>query len=325
MDYDRLKMDLSQITLTQMRYAIAIAETGSFKAAAERCFVSQSGLSMQVMKLEELLGVRLFDRSKKPTLITSEGEGALAQMRVILRELERLGRIVEEEDEPSGIFRLGVIPSLAPTLIPLFLSDFMARYPRVELKIEELRTEEIIDHLLRDTLDAGLAAIPLLESGLREISLAHERLFAYLPPGDPLLEKKRIRQGELHDRPLWMLSEGHCFRNQVLSFCETVAAQSESDGVDFESGSFETIVRLVDRGMRATLLPAMVAHSLPEPRREAQLRRFVDPEPVREIGLVTAREDLRRGVTEALAASLIEAMKPILGGEPSRMKILEPR
>lgn len=318
-------MDLSQITLTQMRYAIAIAETGSFKFAAERCFVSQSGLSMQIMKLEELLGVRLFDRSKKPTLITADGEGAIAQMRVILRELERLGRIVEEDDEPSGIFRLGVIPSLAPTIIPLFLADFMERYPRVELRIEELRTEEIIERLLRDTIDAGLAAIPLHESGLREISIAKERLFAYLPPRDPLLSKKSVRQGELKDRPLWVMSEGHCFRNQVLSFCKAGAHHQEADRVDFESGSFETIVRLVDRGMRATLLPAMVALSLPEARREAQLRRFADPEPVREIGLVTAREDLRRGVTEALAQSLGEAMEAFLGGGPPKAKILDPR
>src|SRR5690554_3679874 len=318
-------MDLSQITLTQMRYAIAIAETGSFKFAAERCFVSQSGLSMQIMKLEELLGVRLFDRSKKPTLITSEGEGAIAQMRVILRELERLGRIIEDEDEPSGIFRLGVIPSLAPTLIPLFLADFMARYPRVELRIEELRTEEIIERLLRDTIDAGLAAIPLDEPGLRELSPANERLLAYLPPNDPLLAKEQIDQDALKDRPLWVMSEGHCFRNQVLSFCKAGAPQQEIDRVDFESGSFETIVRLVDRGMRATLLPAMVALSLPEARREAQLRRFADPEPVREIGLITAREDLRRAVTDALAESIGEAMRDSLGSDPNAMTVLDPR
>src|SRR5690606_6640319 len=166
----------TQVTLTQLRYAVAVAESASFRIAAAKSHVSQSGLSMQVHKLEELLGVVLFDRSKKPVLVTPEGEAAIAQMRQVLRETERLGQIVAEEDEPSGRYRLGVIPTLAPTVLPLFLGELIARHPRVELVIEELQTEEIIQRLAADTLDAGLASTPLGVPGLREEVLGRERM-----------------------------------------------------------------------------------------------------------------------------------------------------
>jgi LysR family hydrogen peroxide-inducible transcriptional activator len=196
-------MDLSQVTLTQMRYAVAIADSESFRAAAERSHVSQSGLSMQIQKLEELLGAVLFDRGRKPVMLTSEGERAIAQMRVVLRETERLGQTLAEETEPAGPFRLGVIPTLSSTLIPLFLKPFVGRYPRVELTIEELKTDDIIARLHADTLDAGLAATPLDEAGLHEHPLGIEPMLAYLPPGDPLLDKAQITQSALAARELW--------------------------------------------------------------------------------------------------------------------------
>src|SRR5436853_2497788 len=237
-------MDLSQVTLTQMRYAVAVEDRGSFRQAAERCHVSQSGLSMQLGKLEQLLGVVLFDRGKKPLLVTPEGGPALAQMRAILRETERLGQVVAEGDEPAGRFRLGVIPTLAPTLLPLFIGAFSAAHPRVELMIEELKTEEVIARLRADTLDAGLVATPLGVSGLREEALGLERLLAYLPPGDPLLRRKTVSQAALSGRDLWIRPEGHCFRSQVLSYCGSEPHPHPAP-VQFESGSFETLIRIV--------------------------------------------------------------------------------
>src|SRR6187551_550016 len=154
-------MDLSQVTLTQMRYAVAVAETLNFRVAADATHVSQSGLSMQIQKLEELLDVVLFDRSKKPVLITPAAESVLAQMRRVLRETEKLAQLALEEKEPGGRYRLGVIPSLSSSTIPLFLRKFLETYPRVELVVEELKTEEIIARLQTDTLDAGIAATPL--------------------------------------------------------------------------------------------------------------------------------------------------------------------
>jgi LysR family hydrogen peroxide-inducible transcriptional activator len=317
-------MDLSQVTLAQMRYAVAIADAESFRVAAERCHVSQSGLSMQLQKLEDLLGAVLFDRGKKPVMLTPEGVAAVAQMRTILRETERLGQILAEESEPSGRFRLGVIPTLASTVLPLFLKRFVDSYPAVELLIEELKTSEIIARLHADTLDAGLVSTPLAEAGLHEVLLAHEPLLAYLPAGDPLLAKKTVPQSALQQRELWVMPEGHCFRTQVLAFCGA-DWQNEPARARFESGSFETLIRLVDAGMGATILPALVVRGLDARKRDAQVRPLAGATPVREIGLITARTELRRRVVDALVSVLREELEGALGKSPRRAQVLEPR
>lgn len=315
-------VDLSQVTLTQMRYAVAIQDTGSFRLAATACHVSQSGLSMQLQKLEDLLGQVLFDRSKKPVLVTPAGEPALAQMRAVLRETERLGQIVAEGDTPSGRYRLGVIPTLSPTVIPLFLGPFIRAYPDVELVVEELKTAEIVARLRADTLDAGLLATPLDTPGITEKVLGLELMHAYLPPGDPLATQREITQAQLGDRAVWVMPEGHCFRSQVLSYCRT-RTPAEA-GVRFESGSFETLIRLVDDGLGATVLPDLVVRELPPARRRRQTRPLVSPAPVREIGLVTSRADLRRRVTDALERTIRTGLAKVLTPVPRRAKRLDP-
>lgn len=316
-------MDLGQVTLTQMRYAVAVEDEQSFRLAAETCHVSQAGLSMQLRKLEELLGVVLFDRGRKPLLVTPEGAPVLAQMRTVLRETERLGQVVAEGDEPAGPFRFGVIPTLSPTVLPLFLGRFAAAHDRVELTVEELRTEEIIARLRADSLDAGLLATPLRVPGLREEALGREAMLAYLPPGDPLLRRKTVSQAALRERDLWIMPEGHCFRSQVLSYCGS-APRRERLPIRFESGSFETLVRLVDEGLGATVLPELVVQGLPAARRRAQVRPLVAPVPVREIGLVTAREHLRRRVSEALAAAVREGLGRALPAASRSAVVLDP-
>lgn len=316
-------MDLSQVTLTQMRYAVQIEQTGSFRLAASASHVSQSGLSMQLQKLEDLLGTVLFDRSKKPVLLTATGASALAQMRVILRETERLGQIVADGGEPGGRYRLGVIPTLSPTVIPLFLGPFTRAYPRVELVVEELKTADIIARLRADTLDAGLLATPLGVPGIHEEVLGLEGMVAYLPPGDPLAKRHEIAQSDLAERTLWVMPEGHCFRSQVLAYCSP-HKQERTAGVRFESGSFQTLVKLVDDGLGATVLPDLVVRELPAARRKAQARALVSPAPVREIGLVTARSDLRRSVTEVLEARIRAALATVLSPTPKRAKRLDP-
>ncbi len=305
-----------------MRYATAVEDARSFREAADRCHVTQSGLSMQIGKLEELLGVVLFDRGKMPLLVTPDGAPALAQMRAILRETERLGQVVAEVDEPAGRFRLGVIPTLAPTVLPLFLGGFVAAYPRVELTVEELKTEEVIARLRAAALDAGLVATPLGIAGLHEEPLGRERMLAYLPPRDPLLKRQSVSQAALRERDLWIMPEGHCFRSQVLSYCGS--APRPPARIQFESGSFETLIRLVDGGLGATVLPELVVSGLPAARRQRQARPLVAPTPVREIGLVTARNHLRRRVRDALAAAMREALDATLGPATRSAVVLGP-
>lgn len=315
-------MDLSQVTLTQMRYAVAVARAENFRLAAELCHVSQSGLSMQIQKLEESLDLVLFDRGKKPVKETHAGSIALTQMRSILRETERLGQLAAEEDEPAGPYRLGVIPTLSSTVLPLFLGTFVREYPRVDLVVEEMKTADIIANLHSDTLDAGIAATPLHVPGLHETPLAHESLLAYLPPGDPLLRKKSVTQAQLEKRDLWIMPEGHCFRSQVLSYCR--GTPKSLGPLRFESGSFETLIQLVDDGLGATILPRLVADRLPQRKQTAQLRTLTGPAPVREIALVRARQDLRRGVSEALLATVKTKLEERLSPASRRSLILEP-
>jgi LysR family hydrogen peroxide-inducible transcriptional activator len=218
---------------------------------------------------------------------------------------------------------LGVIPTLSPTVLPLFIGRFAATYPRVELVIEELKTEEVIARLRADTLDAGLVATPLGIAGLREEALGLEPMLAYLPPGDPLLRKKTVSQAALSERDLWIMPEGHCFRSQVLSYCGADPKPRPSR-IQFESSSFQTLVRLVDEGLGATVLPELVVQGLPAARRRRQVRPLVAPTPVREIGLVTARSHLRRRVTEALAAEIRNGLARALPSASRGAVVLDP-
>jgi LysR family hydrogen peroxide-inducible transcriptional activator len=193
----------------------------------------------------------------------------------------------------------------------------------VELVIEELKTREIIDRLQADTLDAGLAATPLHVSGLHEARVGLEPMLAYLPPGDPLLRRKSVTQGDLTDRELWVMPEGHCFRSQVLAWCKSEGRRGPAR-VRFESGSFETLIRLVDGGLGTTVLPALVASGLSAARRRARVRPLTAPVPVREIGVVTARTDLRRHVSEALVESIREALDRALEPVAGRSVVLDP-
>ncbi|MET0390960.1 MAG: hydrogen peroxide-inducible genes activator [Polyangiales bacterium] len=316
-------MDLHQVTLTQMRYAVAVDELRNFGLAAQQCRVSQSGLSMQIHKLEDLLRTVLFDRGKKPVLVTPEGAAAIAQMRRVLRETERLGQVASDQETPAGAFRVGVIPTLSSSVIPLFLRPFMARYPRVELSIEEIQTEEIIARLKTDTLDAGLAATPLGVPELHEDVVGREVLSAYLPEDDPLLRKKALAQSDLEGRELWIMPEGHCFRSQVLSYCGTKRTPAPSQ-VQFESGNFETLIRLVDEGLGATVLPALIVQRLSRKQQAARVRPLTGPTPVREIGLVRARTEYRRAISSALAETVRSALAEALGPAPRRSLVLDP-
>jgi LysR family transcriptional regulator, hydrogen peroxide-inducible genes activator len=302
-------VDLTSVTLTQLRYAVALDRWRSFRVAARRVNVSQPALSMQVSKLEETLGVHVFDRSKNPVVPTAHGERVLAHARKLLRECERLGEIANETESVAGVYRLGVIPTLAPTLLPRLLPAFSKEHPDVELVVEEVQTDALIQRLRDDTLDGGLAVTPLGVPGLHERVIQREAFFVYLSPKHALRGKKRIKQSDLVDSEVWLMPEGHCFRSQVLQLCKVDRrSEAESRSLRFESGSLETLVRLVDAGLGATILPALVVEMLPERKRKGQVRPFERPVPVREISFVRLREHLRRGVADAIADMLAEAL-----------------
>jgi LysR family hydrogen peroxide-inducible transcriptional activator len=292
------------MTLTQLEYLIAVDTHRHFARAADACFVSQPTLSMQLKKLEEELGIALFDRGKQPVVPTDAALRILDEARQMVQLSKRIKEQVRDSsEEVQGLLRIGFIPTVAPYLLPLFLGEFQARHPRVELEIEEITTENLIRKLQRDELDAGIAATPLPESNLHEQPLYFEPFVAYVAKGDPLLKKSAIRIADINLSQLWLLAEGHCFRSQVLNLCQLQDTAGNDIHVHLKAGSIETLKGLVEHNAGVTLLPELATRGFSDEQRD-QLRYFKTPEPVREVSLITRRQVVKQRLTEALAACI---------------------
>lgn len=287
------------MTITQLRYVLAVAEHRNFTKAAEKVFVTQPTLSMQIQKLEEELDIQIFDRTKKPIELTQIGEKIVEQARNIVNESERMQDVVDQEKGYiGGVYHLGIIPTVMPTLLPLFLRTFSSRYPQVELKIEELNTEEIIDRLNQGYLDAAIAATPLKEENIEERPLYYEPFVGYIPENHRLHSKVELLTEDLDLDDILLLRDGHCFREGILNLCK--AAQKEnSSKFQLKSGSFETLIKLSEEGLGMTLLPFLHTLDLPI-RKTRNLRHFKKPSPAREISLIYSSNELKMQITEAL-------------------------
>jgi LysR family hydrogen peroxide-inducible transcriptional activator len=322
-------MDLSALTIQQLRYLVAVERHRSFRNAALASHVSQPALSMQIKRLEEILDVLIFDRSKQPVVTTDEGAGIVAQARLALEHFDRIGeRARGKGDRPgevSGSIRLGIIPTLVPSLVPIVLPLLARTHPRLDVELIETRTARLTRSLREGTIDAGIAATPLEIAGLHERVLCHEAFLVYLPVGHALLSQARVHQADLVDEHVWLLSEGHCFRTQVLHLC-SVGRRTPANAVSvrFDGGSFETLAAIVDSGLGMTILPELTVRQL-APARQARVRPFVAPEPVREISLVYPREQARAQITDAIFQTLRAALPPdLIGRKPRRSSILKP-
>jgi LysR family hydrogen peroxide-inducible transcriptional activator len=286
------------MTLTQLQYTLAVAEVGNFTLAAEKCYVTQPTLSMQVQKLEEELGVQLFNRNTKPIALTPLGQKILFQAKIIVEEAKRMTDIVAtEKGAVEGEFRLGIIPTVMPTLLPMFLNNFIKKFPKVNLKIEELNTVSILDKLIQGTLDAGIAATPLDTPKIIEKPLYYEPFVGYTPSTHPLSKITTLEVEDVEKMDVLVLEDGHCFREHVLKLCQTTRM---SKSFDLKSGSFETLVHLANEGMGMTLLPYLQTRNLSEENAK-NLRHFSSPEPAREISMIFTKSQLKLPVIEALS------------------------
>ena len=289
------------MTLTQLEYTLAVAEQGNFTLAAEKCFVTQPTLSMQVQKLEDELGVKLFNRNAKPIALTQIGTKILSQAKKIIEEAKRMDDIVSmEKGEVKGDFKLGIIPIVMPTLFPLFLNTFIKKYTSVNLKIEESTTVSITEKLIQGKLDAGIAATPLDNPKLIEKPLYYEPFIAYVPKSHPLSKLEKIEPQDVENIDVLVLEDGHCFRNHILKLCKTPRV---SKSFDLKSGSFETLIHLANEGMGMTLLPYLQTRNL-SIENFKNLRHFKSPEPAREISMVFSKSQLRLPIIDALSQSI---------------------
>lgn len=294
------------MTITQFKYIIAVDNHRHFARAAEACFVTQPTLSMQIHKLEEELDILIFDRSKQPIVPTPLGEKLIEQARKVVYETDVLENMAKQiKGSFEGSLTLAVIPTIAPSLLPRFIPEFTRKYPKIHLKVEELKTEDMIEALRSDRIDVGIAATPLEEKGILEKPLYYEPFMAFVPEYHRFNKDQFLLASELDASEILLLNEGHCFRNSVLRICKT--QNSTESGLNMESGNFDTLVKLAHKGMGMTLLPYLTAIDLPE-KYKPFVKPVAEPTPSREVSLIYSRTQLKLEWINALGDMIRESL-----------------
>lgn len=301
------------MTIVQLEYIVAVDTYRSFVVAAEKCFVTQPTLSMQVQKLEDTLGVKLFDRSKQPVTPTEIGVDIIQQARIMLGESEKIKEIISDRQrELSGELKVGIIPTISPYILPKVLRGFIEKYPQVKLVVWEQTTEQIIQQLKLGTLDCGILSTPLHESALKEIPVFYENFVAYASKNSKLSKKKNITPDDIDMEEIWVLNEGHCMREQVLNICQRRKSTQGFQHFEYNTGSVETLKRMVEQNNGATILPELALADMSEKQME-KVRYFKSPEPAREVSIVIQKNFLKRRMVEALKNEILDLV-------PKRMK-----
>lgn len=296
------------MTITQLQYVLAVAEHKNFTLAAEKCFVTQPTLSMQIQKIEEELNILIFDRNKKPIQLTAIGQKIVEQAKNIVNEAGKIKDIVEyQKGFIGGEFRIGIIPTIMPTLLPMFLNNFIKKYPKIKLIIEELSTNEIITKLKNGHLDAAIAATPLEDEKIKEIVLYYEPFVAYIPENNNTTHKKEIEISDLNLDEILLLQDGHCFRDGILNLCKNQQMNGKNS-FQLESGSFETLIKLADEGLGITFLPYLHTLNLNE-KDKLKLKQFKEPKPAREVSLIYPKSELKIHIIDALRNTISGVVK----------------
>lgn len=292
------------MTLVQLEYIVAVDTYRSFVSAADKCFVTQPTLSMQVQKLEEFLNVKIFDRSKQPVIPTEVGSQIIAQARIVLQENKKIKEIISsQQQDVIGELKIGIIPTIAPYLLPEVIAAMLEKYPDLKLLIWEYTTEDIIHHLKTGVIDCGILATPLVDANISETPLYYENFVSYISKNSKLFKKKTIDADDLEDENIWLLNEGHCMRTQVLNICRSTK-NNRLQSLTYNTGSVETLIRMVDVNDGATLLPELALADL-NAKQLNKVRYFKAPEPVREISLVTHKNFIKKRMLNALKEEIL--------------------
>lgn len=295
------------MTLVQLEYIVAVDTYRSFGVAAEKCFITQPTMSMQVQKLEEDLGVILFDRSKQPVMPTEIGVEILEQARIILKESYQVKELISDrKGGVEGELKIGIIPTMAPYLMPKVISSFMDKYPKVQLIIWEYTTGQIVHELKNGLLDCGILSTPVEDKSLRESPLFYESFVVYLSQSSPLIKKKNLSAKDINLDDLWLLNEGHCMRNQILNICNRKRSD-ELKPFEYNTDSVETLKRMVDMDKGITLLPELATADFSVKQLD-RVRYFRSPEPTREISIVTHRNFLKRKLISVLEHEILSVI-----------------
>ncbi len=277
------------ITLTQLEYIVAVDTYRHFGRAAEACFITQPTLSMQIKKLEEDLEIIIFDRSKQPLIPTDVGQRIVDQARIVIKQAEEITNLVKDhKNQVSGMLRIGIIPTLAPYLLPIFIGRYKKKYPNIYIKVVEQTTANIVKLLNKDLIDVGILVTPLKEEKIIEKPVFYEEMLLYVNPEHKLHSRKLITVKDIATPEIWLLSDGHCFRDQVINLCSFVGASDSHLPFHFEAGSLETLMNIVDREGGITIIPELAKYSM-APKKLDNVRSFSDAKPLREVSLAYSR------------------------------------
>lgn len=297
------------MNIQQLEYIIAVDNYRHFAKAAEASFVTQPTLSMMTQKLEEELGVKIFDRSQLPVQPTPIGVQIINQARVIVSQVKQIKEIIQEEKGiVKGVFKLGIIPTIAPYLLPKLMVRHEENGFDIELVIEESTTHQIIDSLLNGGLDGAILATPLKNDKIKEYPIYYEKFYAYVSPRETsLYAKKELEEDDLNINRLWLLEEVHCFRSQILRLCNTRKRKNSHSLFTYEAGSISTLVNIVDNNRGLTIIPEMAIEQLNDKQKQ-NIRPLKGISPVREISLVTRKEFLRERVLSIIIDEVKKAV-----------------
>lgn len=294
------------MTIQQLEYILAVDQFRHFARAAEYCRVTQPTLSAMIQKLEDELGVKLFDRTMQPVCPTAIGEKVISQARIILAQAAQVKEIISEEKQTlTGVFRLGVLPTIAPYLLPRFFTQLMEKYPELDIRVTEMKTQDVQQALHSGDIDAGIIANKLEDSFLMEETLFYEQFYGYVSKKEPLFKHEVIRTSDITGERLWLLDEGHCFRDQLIRFCQIEAVKVSQ--MAYHLGSMETFMRMVESGKGITFIPELAVAQLSEEQREL-VRPFAIPRPTRQIVLVTSKDFIRYSLLNVLKEEIQAAI-----------------
>lgn len=290
------------MTLQQLEYILAVNQFRHFAKAAEYCRVTQPTLSAMIQKLEEELDTRIFDRSQQPVCPTPVGIHIIEQAQNILVQANRIKNIIEEEKHSlTGTFKLGILPTVAPYLLPRFFPQLMKKYPDLDIRVVEMKTNDIKKALQTGEIDAGIVVSLAGMEELQQTPLFYEQFFAYVSREDALFNNEVIRTSDLNGEQLWLLDEGHCFRDQLVRFCQMKSARASQ--LAYHLGSMETFMRMVESGKGVTFIPELAVLQLGDAQKEL-VRSFAIPCPTRQVVLLTNKNFIRHTLLEVLVKEI---------------------
>lgn len=290
------------MTLQQLEYILAVDKFRHFAKAAEYCRVTQPTLSAMIQKLEDEFNAKIFDRNQQPICPTPTGRLILEQARMVIEQSNRIKDIIEEERQSvRGTFRLGILPTIAPYLLPRFFPQLMKKHPLLDIRVVEMKTKDIKQALLNGDIDAGIIANLSDKDTFKQMHLFYEQFYGYVSRGSNLFDNKIIRTSDLNSEQLWMLDEGHCFRDQLVRFCHMKGAQASQ--VAYRLGSMETFMRMVESGKGVTFIPELAIDQLDGTQKEL-VRAFAIPTPTRDIVLITGEHFIRTTLLEVIAKEI---------------------